>query len=60
MEIARAKAVCEVAQAITNTAKVEVQFLEATGADITGEFFDGGYRRGKALPERDRPRLMGA
>jgi hypothetical protein len=31
MEIERAKAVAEVAQVIINTAKVEVEFLHATG-----------------------------
>lgn len=40
MDIARAKAVSEVAQTIINTAKVEIEFLEATGVIETGAFFD--------------------
>lgn len=32
MDLARAKAISEVAQTVINSAKVEVQFLQATGA----------------------------
>lgn len=35
MEIDRAKAISDVAQVIINTAKVEVQFAQATGARTT-------------------------
>lgn len=40
MDIARAKAISDVAQTIINTAKVEIEFYEATGAIETTEFFD--------------------
>ena len=40
MDIARAKAVSEVAQTIINSAKVEIEFLEATGEVEATEFFD--------------------
>jgi len=50
MEIARAKAISDVAQTIINSAKVEVEFMEATGADLTGEFFDDKYRPGSSVP----------
>lgn len=36
MEIDRAKAISEVAQTIINSAKVEVDFINATGAKGTG------------------------
>lgn len=58
MDLDRAKRISEVAQTIINSAKVEVEFIEAIGADVTGEFFDDQYRRGHALPlGRDRKRL---
>jgi hypothetical protein len=40
MEIARAKAVCEVAQVLINSAKVEVEFLNAIDSSEATEFFD--------------------
>jgi hypothetical protein len=40
MDIERAKAVSDVAQTLINSAKVELQFLEATGSLGTGEFFE--------------------
>jgi hypothetical protein len=40
MDIARAKAVSDIAQTIINTAKVEIEFYEATGAIESTEFFD--------------------
>jgi hypothetical protein len=43
MELARAKAVVDVAQALINSAKVEVEFLEAIDSCETTEFF--GARR---------------
>lgn len=36
MEIERAKAVADIGQVIINTAKVEVEFMRATGATGTG------------------------
>jgi hypothetical protein len=47
MDVARAKAVVEVASVIVDTAKVEIAFLEATGATGTG-FIPNDDR--KALP----------
>lgn len=38
MDIERAKAVCETAQAITNTAKLEVDFVRATGLRLNTGF----------------------
>jgi hypothetical protein len=40
MELARAKAVVEVAQTLINSAKVEVDFLEAVDASAATGFFD--------------------
>jgi hypothetical protein len=48
MEVARAKAVVDAAQALINTAKVEVQYLEAVDASESTGFFDthrDGMRR---------------
>ena len=45
MAIDRAKAVSEVAQTIINTAKVEIQYLEATGQENNGDFFDEKKQR---------------
>lgn len=45
MELARAKAIAEVAQTLINSAKVEVQFLEATG-----ESTDTGFLRHEQRP----------
>lgn len=41
MDIERAKAISEVSQVIINTAKVEVQFAQATGSSTTA-FLQGG------------------
>jgi hypothetical protein len=41
MEIERAKAISEVAQTIINSAKVEIQFMEAIDSAETTEFFAG-------------------
>jgi len=38
MDIERAKAVCEVGQAIINTAKVEIDFARVTGANTGSKF----------------------
>ena len=45
MDVNRARAVCEVAQTLINTAKVEVQYLEATGQENSGDFFDEKKQR---------------
>jgi hypothetical protein len=39
MDIERAKAVSDIAQVLINSAKVEIQFLEAIGSTETTEFF---------------------
>lgn len=38
IELDRAKAMCDVAQAIINSAKVEVDFMKATGARVASGF----------------------
>lgn len=48
MELDRAKAIADVAQVIINSAKVEVDYIEATGAKGTG-----------FVPLTDKPRLVG-
>lgn len=45
MDLARAKTIAEVAQTLINSAKVEVQFLEATG-----ELTDTGFLRHEERP----------
>jgi hypothetical protein len=40
MDLARAKVVCEVAQTIINSAKVEVDFLNAIDSSESTEFFE--------------------
>lgn len=50
MELDRAKAIAEVAQVIINSAKVEVDYIEATGAKGTGFV---------PLQDQQRPRLIG-
>lgn len=55
MDIARAKAVVDVAQALIESAKVEVRFLEAIDSSESTEFFNmqriEGRRSLAALPE---------
>ncbi len=43
-EIARAKAVRDVAGAITDTARVEVDYLRATGANQGSDFLEGDVK----------------
>jgi hypothetical protein len=54
MEIARAKAIADVATVIVNSAKVEVDFIKATGSD------GSGFIPTPALPNPapGRPRLV--
>jgi hypothetical protein len=40
MEITRAKAISDVAQTIINSAKAEIEFMEATGEMVAQEFFE--------------------
>lgn len=66
MELARAKAISEVAQTIINSAKVEIKFMEVSGEMETTDFFDalrlneGAEARPRGLlrcrPEGGRPR----
>ena len=60
IEIARAKAVVDVAQALIDSAKVEVQFLEAIDSSEATGFFDMQRieeRRSLAPPEIRQRRL---
>lgn len=58
MEIDRAKAICEASQQIINSAKVEVEFLKATGETTGSDFLTSKkaqlphYRGGKALEQK--------
>ena len=47
MDIDRAKAVSEVAQTLINSAKVELQFMEAVGGKEQSQFFDAPRIDGK-------------
>jgi hypothetical protein len=49
MDIERAKAVCDVASQLIESAKVEVKFMEVTGHDGNAQFFDKASTR-PALP----------
>lgn len=49
MDLARAKAIAEVAQTVINSAKVEVDFIHAIGGDSRGTGF--------IQIEEDRPQL---
>lgn len=40
MEIDRARAICEVAQTLINSAKVEIQFAEAVGQQFKSDFME--------------------
>lgn len=59
LDVARARAVVDIASVIVDTAKVEVAMLEATGSAGTG--FIPDRDRAKALPETaPRPALRAA
>ena len=49
LDLDRARTICSVATAITNTAKVEVQFMKETGAALESEFI-ASDEKPKALP----------
>ncbi len=57
MDLARAKAVCEVAQTIINSAKVEVDLLKAVGASAPGSGFFGMREESRELPRPDVRKL---
>lgn len=52
MDIKRALAVSSVAQTIIDSAKAEIQFMEATGEQVDTDFF------GEVPADRARPKLM--
>lgn len=60
MELARAYAVVAVASAITETAKVEVRYLELTGEDGSGFLPVGTRELQGEQPPRQLPRLVPA
>lgn len=55
MEVERAKAISEVAQTFINSAKAEVDYVKATGADATELPV---FSAKKALPAPGQPRLV--
>lgn len=57
MPIDRAKAVVEVGQAIINTAKVEVDYIRATGGDAQSKFIESPAKKlaGTSLPSGPSP-----
>lgn len=40
MEVDRAQAICKVSQQLIESAKVEVKYLETTGKEAPGQFFN--------------------
>jgi len=55
LDLQRAKAISEVAQTIINSAKVEVEFAKAIGADTGGEFFGEAASDGRRRLAGDKP-----
>lgn len=49
MDVDRARAINQTAQTLINSAKVEVEFIEATGQEVAGRFFAKGTNQLKAL-----------
>jgi hypothetical protein len=58
MDVARAKAIAEVAGVIVESAKVENDFLRITGAKGTGTGFIPEKTALAAVPEPGKPRLV--
>ena len=56
MDLKRAKTVSDVAQTVINTAKIELEFVELTGAEVSG-FIDKDKRPALPAPG-DRPKLV--
>lgn len=56
MDLARAKAISDVAQTIINSAKVEVDMLRVTGATSGSEFFPDDKE--ELPPSPARPKLV--
>ncbi len=62
MDLARARAISEVAQTIIDTAKVEIDMLKVVNADTGSEFFDQPQnleRRRLAAAAAGGPRAIG-
>ena len=57
LEVDRAKAIVSVSKTLIETAKVEVKFLEVTGAMPSQDFFAGANR---ALPAKPNGKVHGA
>jgi hypothetical protein len=57
MELARAKAIADVARVLVDSAKVEVDFIEATGAIRSTDFLPAEPEHAPALNGRATPRL---
>lgn len=55
MDLARAKAIADVAQTVINTAKVEVDFINAVGGNKATGFFP---KAETSVPPIDRPKLV--
>jgi len=55
LDIARAKAIADVARVIVDSAKVEVHFLQVTGALKSTDFLPDGDGPVSALPAHRRP-----
>ena len=55
MEVDRAKAICDVAQTIINSAKVELAALELTGQESQSEFLGIGQPAPLQLPAGEKP-----
>ena len=53
MELDRAKTIADVAQVIVNSAKIEVDFLKATGKQASATGF---IPEGKIIPEETMPK----
>lgn len=54
MDIDRAKAVCEVAEQLINSARVEVKFMEVTGENIESDMMSRTALRLKSGEPADR------
>lgn len=57
MELDRARAIAQVAKEITDTARVEVEYAKATGADVDSGFLQLGKPPGEP-PQLPGPRAL--
>jgi hypothetical protein len=58
MDIQRAKAISDVAQTIINSAKVEVDFANATGQQVDSKFLPSTEKPPQAVQARALPRAV--